>query len=90
MDKTDELLLQSTSLDLPKILNWPTYTSALVVGADNCAYYNDNIYKRDGSGSHFINTINWYVRYPSEPLDPFPEGAEVFINDYRPNKEAFR
>lgn len=62
-EKTRSLLARAQKVDIPRLKGWSSTGVVGVVGADNCAYYNNQQYVRDASEAKFINTINWYWRH---------------------------
>lgn len=90
LEKTKELLNRGSQLDIPLLLKWPKNPTFIEIGADNCAYYNGTPIIRDQKKSHFINSINWYEKFPNISLEQIPNTLLNFQNDYNTNFEAFR
>ena len=89
--KTKQLLDSTREISIPPLLTWHQHPTILVLGADNCAYYNGNNFVRDSNISHFTNTINWYERFWNKNFDlQMAIHDEIFKCDFIDNATPFR
>ena len=88
---TRGFLDKATMVPLAKKLNWAPAKSIGIFGADNCAYYNQQSFVRDGKDTHFLNTINWYQRsLPRGLVNVMHEEDDIYERNYEENKRALR
>lgn len=89
--KVKDILQRSKALILPKKLQWKESKGIIVLGMDNCAYYNNHSYIRDNTTPTFVNTINTYRRYwKNAVIATLSEESEVFYKDFAENQQQFR
>ena len=89
--KTKQLLKKYKHVDIPKKLKWKRHRDLMVIGADNCSYYNGNAYQRHEKGSHFIQTINYYeIMWNTPPKLPSKKMDGLFPASYLDNELSFR
>jgi hypothetical protein len=86
--KTRELLQSCSKIDIPKQLSWTTDKIIGVIGADNCAYYNNHHFERDIQEVKFINTVNWYHRYLDKPLRSTYSVEDNILQEFEPDVAA--
>jgi hypothetical protein len=63
----------------------------LVIGADNCAYYNKQKYRRVDETPMFIQTINWWEKFADkEPTAIFEPESNIWKSSFEVNAIPFR
>ena len=83
--KTRELLSACSKIDISHQLSWTTDKTIGVIGADNCAYYNNHHFERDMQEVKFINTVNWYHRYLDKPLKSVFLVEDNILQEFEPD-----
>lgn len=90
-NKTRDIIKESRDLNIAKILGWQRHESVMVIGADNCSYFNGTSLARDSNAPVFIHSVNYYERlWKSPPEVRIRDDDDIYPQEYYQNEELFR
>lgn len=88
--KTKEIINELKNINIPEKLKWRRSNGVMVMGADNCSYYNGSAYVRENNPSKFLETINYYERFWLNPPTTNLDDEEDLIQPFSSNREFLR